>query len=205
MMKNGSSPRKLLHVGCGPKDIRQTTSGFQAGGWDEVRLDIDPDVKPDIIGTMTDMSAVEDESVDAIYSSHNIEHLFIHEVPTALKEFLRVLKPDGFLVITCPALAAIAPAISDGRLRGVFYQSGMGPISPHDVLFGHGASVAAGKTYMAHKCGFTLQTLAQEIVNAGFGMVQGRRDPNAYALHVIASKAKIDEAAISELARTYMV
>ena len=32
------------------------------------------------------MSAVETNSVDAIYSSHNIEHVFPHEVPIVLKD-----------------------------------------------------------------------------------------------------------------------
>jgi ubiquinone/menaquinone biosynthesis C-methylase UbiE len=55
---------------------------------------------------MTDMSAVADASVDAIFSSHNIEHLYPHEVPVALGEFLRVLKPDGFAIITWGTLQA---------------------------------------------------------------------------------------------------
>ena len=36
------------------------------------------------------MSQVKSESVDAIYSSHNIEHIFPHEVPIAFREFHRV-------------------------------------------------------------------------------------------------------------------
>jgi hypothetical protein len=44
-------------------------------------------LNPDIVGTMTDMSAVADASVDALFSSHNIEHLYPHEVPVALAEF----------------------------------------------------------------------------------------------------------------------
>jgi len=71
-------------------------------------LDIDPSVAPDIVGTMTDMSAVATASIDAIFSSHNIEHLYPHEVPIALAEFLRVLKDDGFAVVTCPDLRSQA-------------------------------------------------------------------------------------------------
>ena len=40
------------------------------------------------------MSAVADKSVDAIFSSHNIEHVYPHEVEKVLKEFLRVLSDD---------------------------------------------------------------------------------------------------------------
>ena len=92
----------FLHVGCGHNRKNKTTPGFAQPEWNEIRLDIDATVTPDIIGTMTDMSAVTSASVQAIYSSHNIEHLYPHEVPVALAEFLRVLTPDGFAVITCP-------------------------------------------------------------------------------------------------------
>src|SRR3990167_3918374 len=88
----------FLHIGCGPKHKDQTTRGFNSADWKELRLDIDNSVEPDIVGTMTDMSAVQDASVDTIFSSHNIEHLYPHEVPQALAEFKRVLKPDGFVV-----------------------------------------------------------------------------------------------------------
>ncbi len=54
----------FLHVGCGPKRKNQTTKGFNTADWTELRLDIDASVAPDIIGTMTDMSAVADASVD---------------------------------------------------------------------------------------------------------------------------------------------
>ena len=68
--------KKLLHVGCGPKTKAQTTRALNTPEWEEIRLDIDKSVSPDVIGTMTDMSEIETGSVDAIYSSHNIEHLY---------------------------------------------------------------------------------------------------------------------------------
>ena len=84
--------KQFLHVGCGPKHKDRTTAGFNNPDWHELRLDIDESVNPDIVGTMTDMSAVADASVDAVFSSHNIEHLYPHEVPVALAEFKRVLR-----------------------------------------------------------------------------------------------------------------
>ena len=78
--------KSFLHVGCGPKHKDQTTIGFNTDEWQEIRFDIDESVQPDLVGTMTDMSSVESESVDALFSSHNIEHLYPHEVPVALKE-----------------------------------------------------------------------------------------------------------------------
>ena len=77
--------RKILHVGCGVKNIAKLPRPFQTQEWQEVRLDINPDVEPDIIGTMTDMKEVDDCGYDAVYSSHNIEHLYPYEVEIALR------------------------------------------------------------------------------------------------------------------------
>ena len=65
--------KTFLHVGCGSKRKDQTTRGFHSADWQELRLDIDPSVRLDNVGTMIDMS---DVSVDAVFSSHNIEHLY---------------------------------------------------------------------------------------------------------------------------------
>ena len=100
--------KKFLHVGCGQKDKRNTTKGFNSEEWHETRLDIDESVKPDIVGSITDLATIPSGTFDALFSSHNIEHLYPHLVPIALKEFRRVLKHDGFLVITCPDLLSTA-------------------------------------------------------------------------------------------------
>ena len=160
--------KKLLHVGCGPKRKSQTTKEFNQAEWQEVRLDIDPAVQPDVIGTMTDMSAVESNSVDAVFSSHNIEHLYPHEVPVALAEFRRVLKEEGFIVITCPDLKSVCSLVAQDKLTEVAYTSPAGPISPIDILFGHRSALSQGNLYMAHRCGFTQKVLRNTLLAAGF-------------------------------------
>src|SRR5690606_6200765 len=98
-MNARSLQRTILHVGPGHRNNgAKLPAAFQGSDWQEIRLDIDPANEPDIVGSMLNMAAVQDASVDAIYSAHNIEHVYAHEVPQVLKEFLRVLKPDGFLV-----------------------------------------------------------------------------------------------------------
>ena len=141
---------------------------FQTAQWQEIRLDIDPRVKPDIIGSITDLNAVASASVDAIWSSHNLEHLNSFEVPLALAEFKRVLKPDGFALISLPDLRAIARHIAGDQLSEPLYQSAAGPISALDVVFGHQASLAGGNHFMAHRTGFTASTLGKSLLDAGF-------------------------------------
>jgi len=181
----------LLHVGCGPKRIAQTTAGFAGGDWREQRLDIDPSVQPDVIGTMTDMQAVPSASVDAIFSSHNIEHLYPQEVPVALAEFRRVLSDDGFVVITCPDLQSICRLVADDKLTEAAYTSPAGPIAPLDMLFGHRPAMARGNLYMAHRCGFTQKVLSATLQAAGFPavatMARGRNP--FYDLWALASKS----------------
>ncbi len=119
--------KTFLHVGCGSKYKNQTTIGFNKPDWLEKRLDIDESVKPDIIGTMTNMANVDTGSVSAIFSSHNIEHLYPHEVPLALAEFLRVLDDKGFLVVTCPDLLSVCTLVAQDKLTEPAYQL---PASP---------------------------------------------------------------------------
>ena len=161
--------KTFLHVGCGPKRKEHTTAGF--ADWNELRFDIDESVHPDLVGTMTDMSSVSSESVDAVFSSHNIEHLYPHEVPFALSEFLRVLKPDGFAVITCPDLQAVCTLVAEDKLTEPAYTSPAGPITPLDILYGHRPPMARGNLYMAHRCGFTEKVLLGTLQTSGFKRV----------------------------------
>lgn len=190
----------LLHVGCGPKRLAQTTRGFNDGTWQEQRLDINPDAQPDVIGTMTDMSAVASASVQAVFSSHNIEHLYPHEVPTALAEFHRVLDAQGFVVITCPDLQSVCKLVAEDRLDEPAYQSPAGPIAPLDVLYGHRRSMAAGNLFMAHRCGFTETVLRRVLVSSGFAMVATRARPAHFDLWALACKGQWTADAVRALA-----
>ncbi|MCR4665834.1 MAG: class I SAM-dependent methyltransferase [Desulfovibrio sp.] len=163
--------KTFLHVGCGQNHKERTTRAFCTDAWQEVRFDIDPAANPDIVGTMTDMSAVADSSFDAVFSSHNIEHLNAFEVPRALGEFNRVLKADGFLVLTCPDLQSVCALVAEGKLLEPAYVSPSGPISPLDILYGHRPSLAAGNMYMAHRCGFTKKVLSNLVAHSGFRAV----------------------------------
>lgn len=165
----------FLHVGSGAKNKTQTTRGFNQPEWSEIRLDIDPGVQPDIVSDMTDMRDVAPGSVDAVFSSHNIEHLYIHQVPDALAEFRRVLRPDGFAVIVCPDLQAMAALIAEDKLHEPAYQSRAGAITPHDTVYGYGAQLARGYLHMAHRCGFTRSSLMRALLDAGFTRVGARR------------------------------
>ncbi len=184
----------FLHVGCGPKRAEQTP--FANRGWQEIRVDIDESVHPDVIGTMIDMASIASSSVEAIFSSHNIEHLYPHEVPLALNEFLRVLRPGGFALITCPDLRSVCQLIAQDKLTEAAYTSPAGPIAPLDILYGHRASMATGNLYMAHRCGFTEKVLVGTLQAAGFAQVASVTRPQMFDLWALATKETWEEAAL---------
>ncbi|PYY68403.1 SAM-dependent methyltransferase [Pseudomonas jessenii] len=196
--------KTFLHVGCGPKSKNSTTKGFASEQWQELRFDIDESVNPDIVGTMTDMSQVKDASVDALFSSHNIEHLYPHEVPVALAEFKRVLKPGGFVIITCPDLQSVCALVAEDKLTEEAYLSPAGPIAPIDILYGHRPAMANGNVFMAHRCGFTKKVLTGSLQAAGFDMVLPiQRAHPAYDLWAVAALAPISEQEVVAIANQH--
>jgi SAM-dependent methyltransferase len=177
-----SAHRIVLHVGCGaPAPGKLPPDIFPAASWREVRLDIDAAAAPDIVASITDMAPVASGSVDAVWSAHNLEHLYSHEVQAALREFRRVLKPDGFAVITLPDLQQIAALVTQDRLIEPAYISPAGPITPLDMLYGHRGALAQGNAFMAHRTGFTARTLEAALLEAGFPAARVVRDGH-YAL-----------------------
>jgi len=195
--------KQFLHVGCGPQS-KAMLKGFDAEEWQEIRLDIDPGVNPDIVGSLTDMSAVDTGSMDAVYSAHNIEHLFAHEVPLAIAEFHRVLKPDGFLLLRCPDIQSVCEAVAQDRLLEPLYTSPSGPISPIDILYGHRRFIADGNHFMAHKVGFTYKVLAAALFQAGFQSIFGGRVIERYELNVLAYKQDTPESRMKEEAGQFI-
>jgi SAM-dependent methyltransferase len=189
------SPKRVLSAGSGPASSHQLHPAFRTECWQEVRFDIDPQAKPDIVGTIADMSKlIPSKSFDSVWSSHSLEHLYAHEVPAALAEFRRILRADGFALITAPDIESIASLILEHGLDHVAYTSPMGPITPHDMLFGHSASIQRGAIFMAHNTGFTCGSLGQHLLDAGFPVVLAKRE--GFALWALALMEEADKSAI---------
>lgn len=152
---------------------------------------------------MTDMSAVASASVDAIFSSHNIEHLYPHEVPVALAEFRRVLKADGFAVITCPDLQSVCALVANDMLTEPAYISAAGHISPLDILYGHRPAMERGNLYMAHRCGFTSRSMNESLRAAGFPIAASVARPDYLDIWAIACNDARSDEEIRQLAAQY--
>jgi predicted SAM-dependent methyltransferase len=175
---SGATRRRVLHVGSGAASDGRLHAIFRSDQWAEVRLDVDVATDPDLVCSVTDMSAaVGNATFDGIWSSHNLEHVRGHEVLPALREFVRVLRPDGFALIRSPDLESIAELILRDGIDSVVYQSPAGPITPLDMLYGHQRSIEQGNEFMRHGTGFTQDRLGRLLIEAGFEEARTTRTP----------------------------
>ncbi len=146
----------LLHAGCG---IGELPNGLGGPLCREVRLDIDPNTKPDIIASLTDLGDIG--PFDKIYCSHCLEHLTRTEGQKALAEFHRVLRPEGVVIIMVPDLEGVQPT------EETVYACENTKISGLDMIYGYGLYVDVNP-FMQHKNGFIRSTLESFISKAGF-------------------------------------
>jgi SAM-dependent methyltransferase len=173
--QQGKRSSLFVNLGSGPKGSAPLPAMF--ADWRELRVDIDAKVAPDILADVTDLSAIESGSVDAVWSAHCLEHLYLYEVGKAVGEVYRILTDDGFLAVIVPDLQAIAEFIANDRLHEVVYESPAGPVIAHDILFGYGPHLAQGHSKMAHNCGFTPTLLLQKLREAPFAQIVLKRRP----------------------------
>ncbi len=85
-----------LHLGCGKRNI----PGF-------VHIDAVEYPHVDHVATIDNLSFIPDCSVDLIYNCHVLEHFKRKDVERVLREWFRVLKPNGVLRISVPDFAKL--------------------------------------------------------------------------------------------------
>lgn len=196
-----SVKKRILNAGSGPSTSGRLMSLITTQVWEEVRLDIDAAVDPDLVGSISELETLfPAASFDAILCSHVLEHLFAHEVYPALLQFRKILKPDGFALIMCPDLEAVAAHLLERGIAGIAYVSPAGPIRTLDMIYGHSRSIEDGRHYMAHRTGFTAERLGNLLLEAGFPAINVRAEDN-FELCALAFMDNADADAIqSELA-----
>ena len=166
--------KQVLNCGSGPKSIRKLDAIFDPAAWREIRIDLDPGVRPDFVGSMTDMRHFRARTFDGIWSSHSLEHLHTHEIPHALAEVPAHSQDDGFALISCPDLQTVMTLFLEHGPDFVVYQSGVGPITL-STMFGHTRSIASGNLHMAHHSGLTAELLGGLLLQAGFAEAVTKR------------------------------
>jgi predicted SAM-dependent methyltransferase len=111
------------------------------------------DVRPGIAQVTADVRGMPfpDAWFDEVLLSHVLEHLERDQAPLALAEIRRVLKPEGRLEIAVPDMKACARSLLAGNTEVL-----LNIYSPHE------------DSAQRHRWGYTPQTLARALMNAGF-------------------------------------
>lgn len=87
---------KGLDLGCGPWPVWPHVIGVD--NYDE--WDSGDPWRPDVVSDVTDLTFFKDLSMDYVFSSHLLEH--IEDTEATLREWWRVLKVGGYLVLYLP-------------------------------------------------------------------------------------------------------
>ncbi len=156
-----------LNLGCGDKIL----PGY-------VNVDVAParaGRAPDVICDLHKLDPFDADAADEVLAVHVVEHFWRWEVVAVLREWLRVLKPGGRMIIECPNLLtaceellrdpgrAAGPGREGQRTMWVFY----GDPGWRDPL-------------MCHRWNYTPQSLRALLEEAG--LVNVRQEPAQFKL-----------------------
>jgi len=135
-----------LHLGCYQKKIH----GF-------VNVDIRPEVHPDVVDDVFQLTQFKPLTADLIYACHVLEHAKRPEALGALERWHEVLRPKGVLRLAVPDLEAVfAYYKTTGNLAELF-----------TFLFG-----SQKHPYDIHYTGWDFKTLKNDLELVGFQNVR---------------------------------
>ena len=143
--------------------VKKMTRKLHIGGehahpdWEIFNIQKGPNV--DHIGDAKDLSRFEDETFDELYASHVVEHFdYNGQLLGVLKEWYRVLKPEGKLYISVPDMDVLCQLFRECK--------GWGPKASFEimrVMFGGHID-----QYDYHYVGFDYNILAAFLNQAKF-------------------------------------
>ena len=165
-IKLNGQPVKL-NLGCGDKilpgyinvDIAESRGNF----------------KPDVLCDLHRLTPFTDNTVEEVLSVHVVEHFWRWEVVDVLREWVRVLKPGGKMILECPNLLSACKEL----LRNPDAASGPGAEGQRTMWVFYG-DPAWQDPLMIHRWGYTPRSLAQVMSEAG--LVNIRQEPAQFKL-----------------------
>ena len=156
-----------LNLGCGDKIL--------AGYVNVDVADSRAGKRPDVLCDLHALTPFEDSAADEILAVHVVEHFWRWEVADVLREWARVLKPGGLMILECPNLKSACEAF----LANPELHAGAGQEGQRTMWVFYG-DPAWRDPLMVHRWGYTPQSLAALLAEAG--LVNIRQEPAQFKL-----------------------
>ena len=131
--------------------------------------------RPDVLCDLRALTVFDENTVDEILSVHVVEHFWRWEVAGILKEWVRVLKPGGRMILECPNLKSACEAF----LANPEVHAGPGAEGQRTMWVFYG-DPGWRDPLMVHRWGYTPLSLAQVMHEAG--LVNLRQEPAQFKL-----------------------
>lgn len=156
-----------LNLGCGDKilpgyvnvDVAESRAGR----------------RPDVLCDLRALTPFDTASVDEVLAVHVVEHFWRWEVVGVLREWARVLKPGGMMILECPNLQSACEAL----LKDPAGAAGPGQEGQRTMWVFYG-DPAWKDPLMCHRWNYTPQSLAAVMAEAG--LVEIRQEPAQFKL-----------------------
>lgn len=140
--------------GEGPVRLNLGAGNQRIAGWFSVGLEEQHDIRADLRAV-----PLPDECADTAMAIHVLEHFERWEAPNALREWFRLLKPGGLLILELPDVVKCARAV-------------MAEDEPRAGLWGLYGDPAHRDPLMLHRWGWSARELAKELKACGFVKVR---------------------------------
>jgi hypothetical protein len=156
-----------LNLGCGDKIL----AGY-------VNVDVAPSragKQPDVLCDLRKLEPFASGTIEEVLAVHVVEHFWRWEVVDILKEWVRVLRPGGQMVLECPNLLTACEEL----LRNAESGSGPGPEGQRTMWVFYG-DPAWKDPLMCHRWNYIPQSLGAVMAEAG--LVNIRQEPAQFKL-----------------------
>ncbi|MDX1374420.1 MAG: methyltransferase domain-containing protein [Burkholderiales bacterium] len=145
---------RRLNLGCGDKIL----AGY-------VNVDVAASRagrSPDVLCDLHRLEPFADDSCDEVMAIHVVEHFYRWEVVDVLREWLRVLKPGGRMILECPNLLTACQTLLDNPQLA----AGAGPEGQRSMWVFYG-DPAWRDPLMCHRWNYTPDSLRAVMQEAG--------------------------------------
>ncbi len=181
--KKMNDKKLRLFLGCGPAPVHPQHLKYVDSSWVKIDKFVS---EPGIVSMDIRKLEYEDNSVEEIYCSHTLEHIGLKEVVPTLKEWYRVLKPEGVVTINVPDMEWAAGQIvnigNDLALKSKVFDT---PQKLMEVIYGNQDHEGE-----FHKSGYTEETLYGYLKEAGFRFAAVDREYEAHEMGCLIAQAK---------------